>query len=218
MQTEKSKLYQCADELRTRFCVPVNQPIDTVELLSTNPKIDIEYQHFNNPGLCGLAMVGEKVDTIVLNTTRGSAEQNFDCGHELIHLVKHRDIQDSFSCFTKAHPQQNSFREWQANEGAAQFLVPYQDFIPRFLSYTSASSLYTSFGIQEMLADHYHVPPRVISIRLDSLSYEIDQYRCGVSLDCIELLSRNQRQKRGIQTSCYNAVCAFGLNWDSAVG
>lgn len=191
MQSEKEKLYEHVDFYRDLFGIPFNQPINLVDVLACDSQFDVEYCAFKTPGLCGVAMVGEKTDTIVLNSNRTPEEQNFDCGHELIHLTKHRKLRDSFNCFTKAKPQQNSFHEWQANEGSAQFLVPYQDFIPRFANLLKSNTA----GIQYILASHYHVTTQVINIRMDSLAYEIDQYQEGTQLDHLELLSRGQRKQ-----------------------
>ena len=214
MQSAKEKLYEDVDLFRDMLGIPLNCPIRLVDALTPYTRFDIEYHQFKTPGLCGIAMVGNKIDTIVLNSNRTAEEQNFDCGHELLHLIEHRQVQDSFNCFTKAKPQQNTFHEWQANEGSAQLLVPYQDFIPRF-----ASSLNNNvIGIQGILAEHYHVTTQVINIRMDSLAYELDQFREGTHLDCLELLSRKQRRQRGITTTSYQALCDFSLDWDSAIG
>lgn len=214
MQTEKERLYEHADFYRNQLGVSFGEPVKLVDILAPSTQFEIEYRTFKTPGLCGVAMVGNKTDTIILNSSRTSEEQNFDCGHEFIHLTAHRKMQDSFNCFTRAKPQQNTFREWQANEGSAQLLVPYQDFIPRFLKLFDSGAL----GIPYILAEYYHVTPQVINIRLDSLSYEIDQYREGARLDCLELLSRNQRTSRGITPTCYRALCDFEPDWDAAIG
>lgn len=203
--TEKEKLYRNVDLIRSSFGLSLDTPINIITLLSTLKKYDIDFHNFKTPGLCGIAMVGDKTDSIILNSNRSPTEQNFDCAHELIHLSIHRHIQDNFNCFAKAKPKQNTFYEWQANEGAAQFLVPYQDFIPRFLS----CRLHSICNIQEILANYYHVSEYVISIRINNLSYEIDQYSEGVPLEDIKLLSRKQREKEGIRTTCYSAVCDF---------
>ena len=181
MQTEKGKLYERVDFYRNLLGIPLDQPIKLVDILSPYSQFDIEFCNFKTPGLCGVAMVGDKSDTIVLNSNRTSEEQNFDCGHEFLHLAEHRKIQDSFNCFTKTKPQQ----------------AP---------------------GIQYTLAEYYHVTPQVINIRLDSLSYEIDQYKEGTRLDCLELLSRTQRTRLGIAPTCYQALCDFAFSWDPAIG
>lgn len=214
MQTEKEKLYDHVDSYRALLGVPFDHPMKLIDVLAPYAQYNIEYCNFKTPGLCGVAMVGDKTDTIILNSNRTPEEQNFDCGHEFLHLSEHRSLQENFKCFTKAKPQQNSFREWQANEGSAQLLVPYQDFIPRFLRLLESGDM----AIQYRLAQYYHVTPQVISIRIDSLSYEIDQYKEGVHLDCLELLSRRQRQQRGIEPTCYNALCDFSYDWDYVIG
>ena len=192
---------------------PYNTAINTLELCDRKiSDVEIIYHAFDTSGFCGAALAGDKENTIVLNTARTENEQNFDCGHELIHLVRHRHLNNGiFNCGVK---KQNSFLEWEANEGSAQFLVPYQDFIPRFISLLSDNAP----GIQYILAEHYHVTTQVINIRMSSLAYEIDQYREGTRLDCLELLSRKQRRQRGITTTCYQALCDFTLDWDSAIG
>lgn len=214
MRSEKEKLYEHVDFYRDLLGLSFDQPIKLVDVLAPYSQFDVEFCNFKTPGLCGVAMVGNKSDTIILNSNRTSEEQNFDCGHEFLHLTTHREIQESFNCFTKAKPQQNTFREWQANEGSAQFLVPYQDFIPRFTSLFSDKAS----DIQGVLAEHYHVTPQVINIRMNSLAYEIDQYRTGVQLDRIELLSRRQCERRGISPTCYQAYCDFLFDWGSVIG
>lgn len=210
----KEELYQYVDSLREKFSIAVGQPIDSLDLCYQNGSTDIIYHSFEADGFCGAAYAGKKKDTIILNNARSASEQNFDCGHEIIHLTKHRNLQDGiFNCFISGH--QDSFLEWEANEGAAQLLVPYQDFIPRFWCYLNAPC--PPQNIQGLLADYYRVSQQVINIRIESLSYEIDQYKEGTQLDCLELLSRRQRQKRGIITTSYGVLCDFALDWDSVI-
>lgn len=217
----KKELYHFVDRLRIDWGVTsYEQPFNAIEMSMYHA--EIIYHTFDTDGFCGAAFTGNRIDTIVLNDTRSSYEQNFDCGHEIIHLTKHRDRNGGiFQCFSES---QDSYLEWEANGGAAQLLVPYQDFIPRFLSCLQSrtasqhnhSRLFISGSIQEELAAYYHVSSQVINIRLSSLGYEIDQYRCGIPLESVELLSRNQRDRRGIQSTCYNAICGFSC--DYAIG
>lgn len=209
----KQKLYHDVDSFRERFGIPLlKRWLNTRALCHNHQLADLVCHNFETAGFCGAAYIGVSKDTIVLNSCRSSVEQNFDCGHELIHLTLHRSKNDGmFNCFNN---RQDGFLEWQANEGAAQLLVPYQDFIPRF-SLLIDQNIH---GIQDYLAESYHVSEQVIRFRLDSLAYEIDQYRSGVTIGNIELLSRTQRQKRGIESTCYNAVCDFSFGWCTAVG
>lgn len=216
MISEKAKLYKKVDILRKRFLPSMKAPINTISFIENFLTVDIEYKRFNNHGLCGVAMVGEKMDMIILNENRDKLEQNFDCSHELMHLYLHRRMQDSFNCFTVTKPNQDSFLEWQANEGAAQWLVPYQDFIPRFISYMGTS--FGPYGIQEILADYYQTTSQVIRNRINSLSYEIDQYRVGIPLNKITILSKRQLENKGIHPTSYNALCDFPLSWNATIG
>ena len=210
----KEDLYARVDLMRKNLGIsPYNTAINTLELCERKiSDVEIVYHSFETSGFCGAALAGDKENTIVLNSARTQNERIFDCGHELIHLVRHRHLNNGiFNCSNK---KQKSFLEWEANEGSAQFLVPYQDFIPRFISLLNDKAT----DIQGVLAEHYHVTPQVINIRMDSLAYEIDQYRKGTQLDCLELLSRKQRRQRGITPTCYQALCDFALDWDSAIG
>lgn len=210
----KEDLYVRVDQMRKNLGIlSYDSPINALELCTRKiSDVDIIYHVFDTHGFCGAAFAGAKTNIIVLNSARSDIEQNFDCGHELLHLVRHRHLSNGvFNCSNK---NQNSFLEWEANEGSAQLLVPYQDFIPRFTDLLKAKAT----DIQGALAAHYHVTTQVINIRMESLAYEIDQYRAGVHLDCLELLSRTQRKQRGINPTCYQALCDFALDWDSAIG
>lgn len=216
MGTAKENLYHSVDSIRRGYGIPFGQAIDMVDLLGTHTeKYNINIIPFKTPGLCGVAMVGDKTDTIALNSYRTPCERNFDCGHELVHLSRHRSRQESFNCFTSARAQQNSFLEWEANEGSAQILVPYQDFVPRFALYLNSRYMH---DIRGELAEYYHVTSQVINLRIDNLGYEIDQYLAGIPIENIELLSRTQLQKAGIRPTAYNAMCDFEIGWDSVIG
>lgn len=209
MKSNKCKLYKNVDNFRTEYGFSIYDSIDTLLLVEYSERVDLEYLDFKTPGLCGLAMVGESKDTIVLNSNRTRTEQRFDCGHELMHLYLHRHLESNFNCFTTQKSNQNSFLEWQANEGAAQLLVPFQDFIPRFFHLFSYSRFTTDYDIRNILADHYHVTFQVIYNRIDCLSYEIDQFATGCPISEIQLLSRNQRMRMNILPTAYNAECDF---------
>lgn len=218
MVSEKAKLYGKVDSIRRNFRLPIQGTIWTVNLLRLYPDFDIQFTNFTTQGFCGIAMVGKKIDTIVLNMKRNFLEQNFDCSHELMHLCLHRNNGQEFSCFTQTKPSQSRFLEWQANEGAAQWLIPYQDFIPRFSSYIDQPNDISSCTILEDLANHYHTTTQVIKNRINSLNYAIDQYRTGVPISEITILSKSQLDKMGIHPTDYNALCAFSLPWNAIIG
>lgn len=218
MTSEKEKLYAEITGLRNYFFLPITTPINTISFFNDCTNTEIEYAQFKTQGLCGIAMVGQEKDMIVLNKSRTEKEQNFDCAHELIHLYKHRKLQDSFNCFTKTKPNQNSFLEWQANEGAAQWLIPYQDFIPRFVSYIDKSSGTFPCTVLKDLSEHYQTTPQVIRNRISSLNFEIDQYRKGIPISEIIILSKRQLDRRDMHPTDYTALCDWSLSWDAMIG
>lgn len=217
----KEKLYQCVSQIRDELGLPLNAVVTSAEaLISRIPVLELDVIPIHNPALQGICCFGEgaQADIILLNSNRSLSERNFDCMHEYIHLHEHRGkCKKTFYCYGKVRDTQNSYLEWQANEGAAELLIPYKDFIPRFWTSYSYSSTIYPFDVCGSLADHYHVPQRVITIRLDSLAYEIDQYRDGVRIDDIELLSRRQRERRGINVTSYNALLDFPRSWYSVI-
>lgn len=92
MHNAKTNLYEHVSHLRDQFHVTLaSYPLSLTGLPFRHP-IQIERRPFQTPGFCALAFAGEKSDTIILNANRNPLEQNFDCGHELIHLTKHRQF------------------------------------------------------------------------------------------------------------------------------
>jgi len=213
---DKATLYFHVDKLKKSMgfteVIESPDPFEIVQRYVKNP--EIEYVPFPTTKICGILYKGDRSTSIALNANRTKEMQNFDCMHELIHYFLHDMSYCQCICSDSTNVAQDSYLEWQANEGTAQFLVPYQDFIPRF-----SKQLASNYGnIPYILAEHYRVTPHVINIRLDSLAYEIDQYRIGTPLNDLKLLSRTKRNAQGIRPTCYNAICDFPLDWDSAIG
>ena len=103
-------------------------------------------------------------------------------------------------CSEKNIISQESSIEYQANEGAAQCLVPYERFIPEISNlYDDAmSSDEIDFFIAK-LAQKYHVTSAVISVRLQSLKYEIWQYMSGTAIKHLRILSDRHQKQEGIE-------------------
>ena len=172
---------------------------------------------FRTRGLRGMAVVASEEDDddyILLNSKRTDIEQNFDCGHEVMHLVLHRDLeQKAFNCFDKVLASQNSFIEWQANEGAAEFFVPYQVFLPmikRSIAYLNTYRNIEKF--KKEMSDTFHVPEAVINYRIENLKYETEQYLSGVPLDKLEILSEKKQCERNIQVQSLNDISNADLS------
>lgn len=208
----KESLYRDIDAMRENLGIHCNDYYMYAPLFCKQyycSRIELKQHEFKDDRFCGASYAGRKQDTIVLNSSHSPEEQNFDCAHELVHLYLHRPF------YTDGrYTHQDTFMEWEANEGAAELLIPYRGFIPRF------SRLFDS-GMERIpyyLAGKYQVTPRVIEVRVDSLSYEIDQYRSGVPINEIELLSKRCRHRQGISTTPYNAVMDFAFDWNDTIG
>ena len=182
---------------------------DLINYCTDNGTI-IEYLPFKTHGLRGMAVIGDEFqeDIILLNKKRSKIEQNFDCGHEFIHLCLHREIgQRSFNCFENIQETQNSFIEWHANEGSAELFVPYKIFIPLVKEKIGNSTDYHVIeSAKTEMASIFNVPETVIRYRMENLKYEIFQYLNGVPLDKIEILSLRQQRQRNINILSINDI------------
>ena len=200
----KGALYRYVDELRNYLGISQSElPVNVIDLCHKEGSVDIMYHQFDTAGFCGAALVGNIKDTIILNSTRSEYEQNFDCGHEVVHLTKHRTQNSGvFNCFKNA---QNSFFEWEANEGAAELIVPYKQLIPDLLDLfnpvTSSGDIFYAYAI---LSEKYRVSEMVMKNRNENLKYEIYQVASGGSINSISIMPKKQQEKAGICVpSCY---------------
>lgn len=213
MGSAKARLYQYINWLRNKLNIDFDSyPIDTIEICSKMEAVEIQFHKFKTNGFCGAVLIGEKHSTILLNSNRNLQEKNFDCGHELIHLTKHRQKDmDCFSCMelkTKREPKV-SFYEWEANEGAAELLVPMASLLPKIKRKFPHLKKWIDFcKFKQELAQFYGVTEAVIGFRLDSLKYEIDQYINDVDIEEIEILSVSKQNVKGIKVKSLNE---FGL-------
>jgi Predicted Zn peptidase len=142
----------------------------------------------------------------MLNSKRNRREQNFYCAHELAHYLLHNSGEaGSFQCFDKIRRQQDNFIEWQANEWAAELLLPYKFFIPELCSTLRwPDDMERLPDIRRNIAMVFGVSERVVYHRIESLKYEIRQYQIGVKLSQIEVRSANEQLRRGIHVKSLN--------------
>lgn len=79
--------------------------------------------------MCSPGKPGQE-DIILLSSRLTCRERGFYAVHEWLHLCWHRDASKSpFLCGEYRFPQQDSFLEWQANEGAAEILMPWRQVV-----------------------------------------------------------------------------------------
>lgn len=173
--------------------------------------IQLERLPFKSRGLRGMTYISEKPypDIILLNSKRSETEQNYDCGHELVHLAIHRKLEQKvFNCFdTGVAPKQDPFLEWQANEGSAEFFIPHKFFIP-FLKECvgNAPGRKDIEEFKQYAANLCCVPPAVIKYRIESLKYEILQYYAGSDINDLRILSKRQQERMGIYIKSMNEI------------
>lgn len=214
----KKELYDRVEQIRERMGIkPEHYPLDSVNICDRVKSLTVDYLPFKTPGLQGVILLQRDCDSlIILNSKRNRVEQNFYCAHELAHFILHRNHpSQSFQCFDRIRDKQNAFQEWQANEWAAEFLVPYRLFIPELFKRLDWNlppevDFYPPVAddrfplIRQELARLFGVSERVIRNRIESLKFEILQHYYGEDISEIRVLSLTQQQKRGIKVLSMN--------------
>ena len=198
----KAALYRRVALLRGQWGLaeescPFNVPAFLPQVLP----LKVQRQSFETAGLCGLAFLGPRQDTIILNSARTPAQQNFDCAHEAIHLALHRSaLPELLHCFETPRKSTLPALEWQANTGAAELLVPYRLFLPLVKQALPqlAKTPGGIYALRQDMAERFAVPEATIAFRFEDLRYELYQYLQGTPLDALVFLSAAQQKKRGI--------------------
>lgn len=182
-------------------------PIKILDRISSIDSIEVEYHKFTTKGLCGLAFLGQKSDTIVLSELRTDLERNFDGAHEFLHITKHADEKiDHFECFgTATKATQNQALEWQANEGAAELLIPYSLLLPEIKkSFPTLKSWNDFHDFKINMARKFYVTDAVMTYRFESLKYEIFQYLSGTPLSKLKIVSNRKQLRAGVNLKSLN--------------
>lgn len=212
----KEKLYYEIHKYKAGLGLDYNDYGFNMLQVCKNDGVLLELLPFKTKYLRGMASIGAKreEDVILLNSNRDNIEQNFDCGHEYVHLCIHRDLrQKIFNCIDTIHVKQDEYIEWQANEGAAEMLIPYEAFLS-LIKY-GPFNINDPDGIaylKEYAAIKFSVTKKVIEYRLESLKYEIHQFINGVPLSNIQMLSLAQQKRRKINIRSLNDIETMLLN------
>ncbi len=184
MLYDKRALYARLEAKRKELGVFYDFPFD-VTGLAKRENISISFTSFESESI-GAMLYKDTFSAILINSNKSPLDQRFDLAHELIHFWFHPS-QTSFS-FQKLHLRDKE-KEWQANEGAAELLLPFRDFIPRFVrtaryveeNYEPLEEVYTE------LSRFYRVAPVVVDYRIRNLESEILQYINGTPVERIVL-------------------------------
>jgi len=167
----REALYRRVQAFRETFGVGKG-PVDVFTLCELIPGLELRQAAWKTRGLNGVFMRGEYTDLIVLNAARNRKEQTFDLSHELMHWWLHRDLDSN---------GRDALREWQANEGAAELLVPWRELVWRVYecraALSSAENLHR-FTIAQ--AERCGVTEAVIRYRYESLSAELALAKAGI--------------------------------------
>ena len=117
----REALYRQVEAFRQAFSVGKG-PVDVFALCEQIPRLELRQIVLKTHGLNGVFMRGENMDLIMLNAGRNRKEQMFDLSHELMHWWLHKD---------RSSRGRDDLAEWQANEGAAELLVPWKELVQR---------------------------------------------------------------------------------------
>ena len=196
----KAGLYSEIEKIREKYSITT--PIDPYALAS---RVGIEgFLHdFETKHISGVLLRVGTQAAITLNSLRPELGQKFTCLHELVHFFLHSE--PSFMCSDESShlPQ-----EWQANEGAAQLILPYQSFIPRYIEISREEARNPWGGrVFSRLEEEYGVSESVLATRIDSLNCEIYQYLNGRDISSVSVLSRRQLSKIGWKENHIRSYC-----------
>lgn len=176
-----------------------NYPISSFEIVkkinkTNNNKIEIHFLNFKTTKIGGVLIRGDEISHIGLNSLLPEESLNFNCMHELIHYWFHPNLNFTYCYITNEYILTDPRYEYQANEGTAQALMPYQLFIPKYYEFK---------GNIERIANFFGVSKTAVEYRIENLRFEFLQYEYGVKVEDIHL---NQLPKSHTQR-------VFILNW-----
>lgn len=204
----KEELYLLIDYIRYNFNIDTNEVFNVPRFCQDNFKdiINYDFHKFNDTKIGGF-LVKNKIPEksyITVNTSKEPISTIFDLTHEMIHFLLHPEDRKHY--ISSSLCDIDNF-EWQANEGAAELLVPYKQFIPNFVkAIKHCNSRIEYIELLNRLSDKYKVSTAVLEYRISGLKYEINQYENGTSIDKIHFLSRRAQEEQGIFINSYNDI------------
>ena len=138
-------------------------------LITASAICPVHFHRFSSKKLGALLLEGQ---CIIVNASHLPASQRFSLALELLHFSLHAGRPAS------ARTEND---EWQANQGAAQLLVPYQQLLP-LVRRQKAAYRQDPAALALSLAPRFGVSPTVLQNRLCTLSGPIENYLAGVPL------------------------------------
>ena len=204
----KEDLYSLIDYIRTNFNININDVLNIPKFCKENFSgiINYDFHNFNDTKIGGFLVKNKLPEQsyIIVNTSKDSLCTLFDLTHEMIHFLLHPENRKHY--ISSSLCDIDNF-EWQANEGAAELLVPYKKFIPYFVRNIKVCNSRKDYtDLLQHLSDKYKVSTAVLEYRISGLKYEISQYEKGIAIDKIQLLSKTAQEENGIFITPYNEI------------
>lgn len=167
-------------------------------------------------GIVRIAKNRDENHVILLNENKSFVEQNYHGFHELTHILTVDEPGTTLNCFGNTRPNQNSYIEWLANEGAAEFLMPYKEILPiiRNESKTFDEHSMPIFDLSEKLSNMYNVSTVVVQNRISSCKTTLEniivtvsaKWKCSNGLFSIQ---ENKSKDKLTGYSIYFEKCLF---------
>ena len=196
----KEDLYTIIDYLRINFNIDINEPFNVPKFYKENlgDLIDYELYKFNDHKIGGFLVKNNFPDKshIIVNSSKELLGTIFDLTHELMHFFLHPENRKHY--ISTSLCDIDNF-EWQANEGAAELLVPYKKFIPLFVKNISKCEIRKDYlDLLQHLSKKFIVSTAVLEYRIIGLKYEINQFENGINIDDLKILSKRAQEENGI--------------------
>ena len=204
----KEELYLLIDYIRYSFKISINDVFNVPRFCQDNFKdiIVYDFHKFNDTKIGGF-LVKNKIPEksyITVNASKDPISTVFDLTHEMIHFLLHPEDRNNY--ISSSLCDIDNF-EWQANEGAAELLVPYKCFIPNFVKNIKKCNSRSDFiDLLNYLSDKYKVSTAVLEYRISGLKYEINQYENNIPIDKIKFLSKKAQEEQGIFIKSYTDI------------
>ena len=141
---EREVLWERADKFRSEYWISESLPVDTEQIVELRLKLDIEPVHnlqseIDMDAYLKMDLSGIVVDYDSYMNIKYANRMRFSFAHEIGHFVLHKNTYkdiynklkistpEEWKNFTMTMPE-TEYRnfEWQANEFAGRFLVPYK--------------------------------------------------------------------------------------------
>lgn len=184
--TDKAELYDKVNYIRSIFSLSLDSyPINLFDCVASIPnQIILKETSLQSAFIGGFTIRSNEPDMpslIVMNRNSTAADRNFALAHELIHFFCHEYANGGYY---------SAKNEVQANEGAAELLLPYKLFIP---DVQAGIDVYGNLDDAIInTAKAYKVAPDVAKYRYLNLKAEREQFFSGVPLDDIKIMKRSE--------------------------